>query len=50
MTNENNRAGVVFAEVFGLASVFLQWLPTFWTINHLKTLISRIRGDDVKTL
>jgi len=34
MTNENNRAGVVFAEVFGLASLVLQWLPTFWTINH----------------
>ena len=36
ITNKNNGASAVFAEVFSLTSALLQWFPAFWAINHLR--------------
>ena len=50
MTNKYDGTSVVFAAVLSLARVLFQWLPTFWTINHVQIPSWIAREDDVKTL
>jgi hypothetical protein len=50
MTNKYDGTSAVFAAVLSLARVLFQWLPTFWTINHLQIPSWINREDDVKML